>query len=50
MHKGYSSGSSSMNCCLQITREHNVSGHYRLCGFESQAGHLKLLIVFRMRR
>ena len=31
------------------TREHNVSGLYR-CGFESQAGQLKLLIVFRMRR
>ena len=30
------------------TREH-VSGHYR-CGFESPAGQLKLLIVFRMRR
>ena len=31
------------------TREHNVSGLYR-CGFESTAGQLKLLIVFRMRR
>ena len=31
------------------TREHNVSGLYR-CGFESPAGQLKLLIVFRMRR
>ena len=31
------------------TREHNVSGHYK-CGFESPAGQLKLLIVFRMRR
>ena len=28
------------------TREHNVSGLYR-CGFESPAGQLKLLIVFR---
>ena len=31
------------------TREHNVLGLYR-CGFESPAGQLKLLIVFRMRR
>ena len=31
------------------TREHNVSGLYRR-GFESPAGQLKLLIVFRMRR
>ena len=31
------------------TCEHNVSGLYR-CGFESPAGQLKLLIVFRMRR
>ena len=31
------------------TPEHNVSGLYR-CGFESPAGQLKLLIVFRMRR
>ena len=31
------------------THEHNVSGLYR-CGFESPAGQLKLLIVFRMRR
>ena len=31
------------------TREHNVSGLYT-CGFESPAGQLKLLIVFRMRR
>ena len=31
------------------TREQNVSGLYR-CGFESPAGQLKLLIVFRMRR
>ena len=31
------------------TREHNVSGLYR-CGFESPAGQLNLLIVFRMRR
>ena len=31
------------------TREHNVSGLYR-CEFESPAGQLKLLIVFRMRR
>ena len=31
------------------TREHNVSGLYR-CGFESLAGQLRLLIVFRMRR
>ena len=30
------------------TREHNVSG--LRCGFESPAGQLKLLIVFRMRR
>ena len=30
------------------TREH-VSGLYR-CGFESPAGQLKILIVFRMRR
>ena len=30
------------------TREHNVLGLYR-CGFESPAGQLKLLIVFRMR-
>ena len=29
------------------THEHNVSGLYR-CGFESPAGQLKLLIVFRM--
>ena len=31
------------------TCEHNVSGLYR-CGFESPAGQLKLLIVFRMSR
>ena len=31
------------------TREHIVSGLYRR-GFESPAGQLKLLIVFRMRR
>ena len=31
------------------TREHNVSGLYR-CGFDSPAGQLKLLIVFRMKR
>ena len=33
---------------VRRTREH-VSGLYR-CGFESPAGQLKLLIVFRMRR
>ena len=31
------------------TRKHNVLGLYR-CGFESPAGQLKSLIVFRMRR
>ena len=31
------------------TRKRNVSGLFR-CRFESPAGHLKLLIVFRMRR